>query len=133
VRHGVLDERWDFLFTVVNSLGIEGMSSDESEVDQDGQKAYRVKKRAWRPKKIEMLLRRVDKDRNTRNAYGNDRQGNIHRTRKRPAFKDSTRKAIPGLPLNFYDPNWYRKLAQWDKEDLGVLSEVDMLELDEEE
>lgn len=60
---------------------------------------------------MEKLLRHVDKDRNTKNAYGNDWQGNIHRTRKRPVYKDSVHKAIPGLPLHFYHPNWYRKLA----------------------
>jgi hypothetical protein len=131
-QNGVVDQGWDFLFTVVDSLGIDGMSSDESEVDQDNKKSFRVKKRAWRSKKIEKILRRVDKDRNTTSAYGNDRQGNSPRTCNRPAYSDSAGEAVRGLPCNFYDTFWYHKLSNWDKEDLGALADVDMLVLEDE-
>jgi hypothetical protein len=52
----VEDEGWDFMLSLVDTLGIDGMSSDESEVDEDGQQSYRVKRRIWRSKALEKYL-----------------------------------------------------------------------------
>jgi hypothetical protein len=116
---------------VVDELGIEGTSSDESEVDENNKKCFRIKRHPWRSKLLDKFLRRVDRDRNTTSAYGNA-LGNRPRTRKRPAYSDSIGDAVPGLPMNFYDPNWYRKLSDWDKEDLDAGEDVEMPEYEED-
>jgi len=118
------------MFSLVDTLGVDGMSSDESEVDEGGQRAYRVKRRIWRSKALEKYLRRIDKDYNRTNAYGNGRAGKPPRVRKRPAYNDSAAEAIRGLPANFYDPNWLRKLGSWEKQDLETAPSKTLMDLD---
>jgi len=121
---------WEFMFGLVDRLGIDGMSSDESEPDDDRGRSYRAKRRTWRSKALEKYLRRIDKDYNSTNAYGNARAGTNPRVRNRPACTDSAGEAVRGLPRNFYDPNWFRKLSLWDRKDLEPASEVELMELE---
>jgi hypothetical protein len=115
---------------VVDSLGVDGMSSDESEVDENRQRVFRVKRRPWRSKALDKFLRRIDDDHNTTNAYGNNRAGCQPRIRKRPAYNESTGKAIRNLPVNFYDANWYRKLSDMDKRQLDAQKDVEVPEIE---
>jgi hypothetical protein len=38
--NGQIDQAWDSLYQVVDALGAQGMSSDESDNDETGRKAY---------------------------------------------------------------------------------------------
>jgi hypothetical protein len=107
------------------------MSSDESEKDSRGGVVYRAKRRVWREKKLNRYMQLVDRDRNVTNAYGNRRAGNQPRTRVFPAVKNSASEAVPGLPLNFYDPDWYNKLSSRDKKHLGAKEGIDLVEIEE--
>jgi hypothetical protein len=99
----VNEEGWDFMFTLVDMLGVDGMSLDKSEVDEDRKRCYWVKRRAWRTKGLEKYLRQIDRDRNVTNAYRNAHSGTFPQVRKCPAYNDSTGEAIRGLPKNLYE------------------------------
>jgi hypothetical protein len=105
------------------------MSSDESDVDDTGRKAYRVRKKTWRNKDVTRLLRVVDRDHNVTNCYGNTRPGNPPRHRVVHGGKESRREAPPGLPLNFYDSSWYARLTNGEKKELTWKGEVDIPEI----
>jgi hypothetical protein len=105
---------------VLDALGAGGMSSDESDTDDLGHPVYRAKSMTWRNKEILRKLMEVDRNRNTTNAYGNTRAGNPPRVRKRREGRETSRKAIPGLPLNFYNPQWYASLTPGQKRELGA-------------
>ncbi|KAF8810951.1 hypothetical protein BYT27DRAFT_7208933 [Phlegmacium glaucopus] len=90
----------------LDTLGAGPMSSDDSDTDDLGNSVYRAKIVPWRGKEMVRKLMDIDHDRNTTNAYGNTRAGNPPRVRRRQDGRETLRKAIPGLPLNFYDPNW---------------------------
>jgi hypothetical protein len=112
---------------VLDALGAGGMSSDESDIDDSGHSVHRPKTMPWRAKNILKKLTDIDSDRNTTNAYGNTRAGNPPRVRKRRDRLETSRKAIPGLPLNFYDSNWYAGLTPGQKRELAAKEEKPLL------
>jgi hypothetical protein len=112
---------------VLDALGAGGISSDESDIDDSGRAVYRTKNMGWRAKDILKKLMEIDCDRNTTNAYGNTRAGNPPRVRKRRDRLETSRKAIPGLPLNFYDSNWYAGLTPGQKRELGAKEEKPLM------
>jgi hypothetical protein len=122
---------WNEFDMLLTELGPEGMSSDESDLDDGGRNEYRVRRMPWRSKEVERRLVQVDKDRNTTNAYGNSRAGSQPRARtRRNAVKVSRRKATPGYPLNFYDKSWYAALTKSQQHDLAPTEPIEWLEFD---
>jgi hypothetical protein len=57
---GVVDEAWDTLHFVVDTLTIAGVSLDESGEDNNGRKIYTVKNCVWHNKEVTRLLRYVN-------------------------------------------------------------------------
>jgi hypothetical protein len=110
-----VDPVWDFLYKVARLLRSEGMSSDESG-DEGFGPPYYIRTREWRNKDLIPYLQMIDRDKKRTNAYGNIRAGNPPRERqRRAAASSSNRKAIPDLPLNFYDKTWYAGLGHRDR------------------
>jgi len=110
-----VDPVWDFLFKATRFLRCEGMSSDESGQEGLGPPYY-VRAREWRSRELLPYLQLIDKDRSQTNAYGNIRPGNPARERTQVAAATvSKHRAIPELPLNFYDKTWYAGLNGRDK------------------
>ena len=110
-----VDPVWDFLYNATTLLGSEGMSSDDSANEGSGPPFY-VRTREWRSRELLPYLQIIDRDRKRTNAYGNNRSGNPARERQRVAAGSvSVRKAIAGLPLNFYDKTWYAGLGARDR------------------
>lgn len=96
-------------------LGAQGMSSDESESDSTEHRrgSFLVRRREWRSDEILALLKYVDEHRKKYGMLGGALPGTPPRRRRRlrvgaPA---STRKAIIGLPVNFYRPEWLEGLT----------------------
>lgn len=111
----------------MEALGAAGMSSDESEIE-DGQKVYFSKKMSWRKRELVSRMTTIERDRNFSNCYGNV-SGNSPRARKRRLnATETSRKAPPGLPINFYDEGWYEGLNERQKEALGAKPPLDFLE-----
>jgi hypothetical protein len=107
-------------FNLVSALGLEGMSSDES--DEDDSNAYNVKILKWRSKRAVKRLSKNDFLRVTTNKFGNKKPGNRPRTRKRKSARDareSLREAPAGKPINLYDEDWYMALTPQEKRDLA--------------
>jgi hypothetical protein len=118
---------WENSHRVLDALGAGGISSDESDVEESGHSVYRAKNMPWRSKDILRKLMDIDRDRNTTNAYGNKRAGNTLRVRKRRNGLETSRNATPGLPLNFYDSNWYAGLTPGQKRELAAQEEKPLL------
>ena len=91
------------------------MSSDESGQEGSGPPYY-IKAREWRNRDLILYLQMIDRDKPRINTYGNNRPGNPPRERQRiSTASNSERKAIPDLPLNFYDKTWYAGLSHRDR------------------
>ena len=108
---------------ILDCLGAGGMSSDESDVDELGHSVYRAKNMIWRDQSILRKLTDIDSHRNITNTYGNTRAGNPPRRRLHRGGQETSRKAIPGLPINFYDGNWYASLTPGQKRELDAKEE----------
>lgn len=112
---GTVDPVWDFLYQATRSLHSEGMSSDESGQEGSGPRYY-IRIREWRSRALIPYLQLIDRDRRRVNGYGNNRPGRPARDRIRVAGGVvSKRKAVPELPINFYDETWYAGLNHRDK------------------
>lgn len=110
-----MDPIWDFLFEATRYLRCEGMSSDESGAENGGAPYY-IRIREWRSRDLIPYLQLIDGDRKRVNSYGNIKPGNPARERTRiAAGTASKRRAIPELPLNFYDKTWYATLSRRDR------------------
>ncbi|KAF8950169.1 hypothetical protein BDZ97DRAFT_1771677 [Flammula alnicola] len=121
---------WEHLDSILETLGAGGMSSDESELEADGRKVYFVKRMGWRRRALTGRMTMIDRDRNVTTAYNNTRAGNPPRLRKQrnnPA--ETTRNALPGLPLNFYDQDWYNQLTDRQTKEIGAAPAVELLEI----
>jgi len=69
---------WIDCYRIVDTLGLEGQSSDESSDDDNGD--FNVKTLEWRSKKLVKKLKATDDARKTTNRYGNRRSGAQPRT-----------------------------------------------------
>lgn len=133
---GESGEAWKELKTMLEMLGPEGMSSDESETEVImGQRktTYHVKRQPWRARFLARNLRIIDCDRNATNAYGNAPPGNPPRDRRRVSttmVHVSRRVATAGLPMNYYDAEWFNKLSARDRRDLHVQPAVAIVDVD---
>ena len=114
---------WIWLRRLIKTLGEEGTSSDESEVDkQTGSIIYRVHKMPWRRKvdfEISMIdnLRFRDKD-----LFSNKGSKPLPRLRS-DRNQDSSREAPKGLPRAVYNDDWIAKQSRLDKRRLGISKE----------
>jgi hypothetical protein len=93
-RDGYIDPGWRATLYMVEKLTMAGMSSDESEVDNDGRAYYVVKRRAWRSAAVRRHLEFIDSQMNRTSANGGTRPGNPPRKRVR----------IHGAPVSNRDP-----------------------------
>lgn len=121
---------WEHLDSILEVLGAGGMSSDESEVEDDGRKVYYVRRMGWRRRALSGRMILIDRDRNVKTAYNNTRPGNPPRLRKRRNNPTETlRNALPGLPVNFYEPGWYNQLNDRQRKELRAGPAVELLEI----
>ena len=90
---------------MLDRLGPQGMSSDESDVE-DGYPGARVKTLPWR-RDIHEYLDFIDRHRFDGTVYSNRGPKPMPRTRRK--YVESSRTAVTGLPRSFYDQNWLRR------------------------
>ncbi|KAK0460420.1 uncharacterized protein EV420DRAFT_1640965 [Desarmillaria tabescens] len=110
---GRVDARWKSVYTMLNLLGREGISSDKS--DGEGGLCM-VKRRSWHSDKLTQLLDITNKLYDWKNAYGNAHPGNRpHEWMRHRRATASKRAPIRGLPINFYDRDWYQLLTDVEK------------------
>ncbi|KDR72073.1 hypothetical protein GALMADRAFT_213521 [Galerina marginata CBS 339.88] len=112
-RDGSIDPGWKATAEMIEELGPAGMSSDESEVDEETKKTtYKIRRRLWRAKACKERLLVVDSDRNITNAFGGARPGKQPRDRIRSTTATiSKRGPKVGCPKNYYSREWVASLS----------------------
>ncbi|KAF8588297.1 hypothetical protein K439DRAFT_1311580, partial [Ramaria rubella] len=87
-------------------LGVEGMSSDESDME-DGKEIYRISTKPWRAQAVTMWLRAMDCVHLSIRAKRKSgvMPGSWPREHH-DGTKVSIRCAVPGLPHTFYAEDW---------------------------
>lgn len=133
-----VDENWAFLYDIVRILGRDGMSSDESEPEEGRKvlryKRCRVKRRQWRSREIDDLMKLIDRERAYKNAFGNDPAGTRPRVRIRPAHTISQNVWVPPfLPRNFYDTEWYDNLPAQSQTSLHAKPPMKMIRFEDDD
>ena len=120
---------WDILALMVEKLGIDGNSSDETD-DED--RSYAIRFREWRSGEVKRLLQFIDDNRTLTNAYGNNKPGNPPHKRVRKTYPPVTKdNPIARLPLNFYDKIWYDSLSPLQQTQLDPLPEMELPIIDD--
>jgi hypothetical protein len=106
---------------MVDKLGQAGMSSDESDLDNNGRPCYTVKRRVWRSPEVQACLEGIDKFANRSAADGRIRPGNQPRQRMRTrSAKASQRDPSIGCPRNYYMAEFLSDLTNRAYTELGV-------------
>ncbi|KAK0488170.1 hypothetical protein EDD18DRAFT_1359857 [Armillaria luteobubalina] len=119
-----VDPGWRSVYEMLSLLGREGISSDESDAEGG---PYIVKRRTWRSEELTQLLDIIDSSYDRKNIYGNARPGNRPHVRmRRRRATASERAPIRGLPLNFYDRDWYQLLTNVEKQLLRPEPEMEL-------
>ena len=106
-------------------IGPQGESSDESPDEGVEDLPYPVRARAWRSEEITRLVKMVDAHRSFGTAYGNFKPGQRPHKRARIG-PNSDRRAICGLPRNFYRSTFLQSLTATQQVQLHVLDEVEL-------
>ena len=112
---------WKWLRQLVKTLGKDGTSSDESEVDkQTSCTIYRVHKMPWH-RNIDFEISTIDKLRfSDKDIFPNSGSKPLPRLRSNQN-KDSSQKTPPkGLTKAVYNSEWIAKQSQQDKHKLGI-------------
>jgi len=97
---------WQWLLGLVETLGIDGMSSEESEGDDDTEITFHVKTLPWR-RNITEELQIIDNMRLLEKGIFAP-QGSKPVKRLQGTSVVSTREAAMGLPRTLYDESWLR-------------------------
>jgi hypothetical protein len=96
---------WTWLGNVLEELGQDGMSSDESAVEDEVEVVFRQKIMPWR-RKMDKELDFIDSGRLGQRAFGKQGSKPVRRYRLRDNLV-STREPVDGLPRCLYDDNWF--------------------------
>ncbi|KIJ35335.1 hypothetical protein M422DRAFT_262506 [Sphaerobolus stellatus SS14] len=94
---------WDALQT----LGVDGMSSDESETETRNNRFWRIPQ-PWRSYKLDRMLNCVNgrRDEATRQTHKSHRSGQPFCVRIGDHPTKRSMRIPPGLPINFYSQAW---------------------------
>ena len=110
---------WTWLQDVVQHLGEHGMSSEESDIENDVEQVLWVKTMGWRHS-IERELDLIDLqwllDDDIFSPQGSQPMRRI-RSQAKPS---SSQPAVKGLPISFYDSAWFSRLTQRQTEALEL-------------
>jgi hypothetical protein len=121
------NQAWDLLALMVEKLGVDGNSSDETDAED---RSYTVRVKEWRSGQVNQLLQFIDNNRTHTNANGNNKPGTMPRKRIRKIYPPSSRdKPIACLPLNFYNKTWYDSLSSLQQVQLDPQPEMELPQL----
>jgi len=112
---------WKWLQSVLEHLGAEGMSSDESSTE-NFETVYRVTNMPWRralTESMDIIDRQRHKDADIFTPKGSKPTKRLRGTGN-PA---SERDPVDGLPRAFYDDKWYEKLNIYHQRKLQITDE----------
>lgn len=115
---------------LVESLDMEGVSSEESEGEIGEHRIYKVKALPWRNPQLTAWLHRID-TLPTKNSLGAVMSKRVtHRCRQGSDLVSEERPPVPDLHRNMYEPNWLQKRPARFAKQLCVDSEFTLPALD---
>jgi hypothetical protein len=103
---------------VLDTLGLENMSSDETDTEDSSpysKKRVRRIELPWLHEKIIALKRSLEKLDHSR-RYSKEKRGNHSCIRISSSTKIDTRPAPSGLPINWYNPTWLKGLSDLERQ-----------------
>jgi hypothetical protein len=106
---------------LVQSLGVHGMSSDESDhTEGNGEAVYKVLFKPWRNPMLVTWLRSLD-GLHLHKAYrGSDATAGMWPHVRVSSDLQDARPAIQGLPRNCYSDNWLQSRSSIEIQELNV-------------
>jgi hypothetical protein len=109
---------WKWLRDLIMTLGTDGMSSEESDVDRMlNAKVLRVNVQEWRRLGIDEYVELIDAERQIdEGGYKEAGSKPTPRIRAPDQNKTSNRKPAVGLPAALYDETWLAGLDDYDRE-----------------
>lgn len=116
---------WKWLALLLKRLGKDGMSSEESEVEEGSARGvYYVKKMPWRRPDVTKHVKFIDKQRDAANGLYS-RRGNapVPRIINIGNKGVSRRPAPPALPRTLYHEEWLQKQHAADVAELDISDE----------
>ncbi len=122
-------DMWRDIEKVLNDLEVDGMSSDETDAENDRGQGPPVKRlrrvaRGWLAPEISLLWRTVERYDAVRKHKQVAKAGNKPLIRYHDAHHTNhARKPVTSLPQNYYDPLWWRSLTEIEQEMIGPLPE----------
>ncbi|KAI0712000.1 hypothetical protein C8Q76DRAFT_602860, partial [Earliella scabrosa] len=104
---------------ILQRLGPEGMSSDESAME-NGVKQFRILRKEWRSEQLTGWLRIFDAISRERraNPITEATRGAEPRQRFQSGKIDNTSPPVGSLPINAYNPKWYAQLPPYRRQRL---------------
>ena len=108
---------------ILQRLGPDGMSSDESELEQ-GVKVYKVLIKKWRnPDLVEWfkVFDSIARMERTNVINGVDGRGAPYRERIRSQKVDEFCETVGALPINAYDKTWFGTLSKFTQARMNVV------------
>lgn len=107
-------------------MGVDGMSSDETDSSpngpQEGRKIRRVHKK-WISAELTDLYHTIDTYYSSYYLDGRPKPGFKSLPRILDPIRTSSRAPVIGLPVNFYDPLFFRTIKDFERLDLRIADE----------
>ena len=109
---------WEFLHRTLTRYGVDGTSSDESEVENEKMElVFRIHALPWRSKNVNNLVRIVDKETvNLCRVMPSQGGRTLRRVWLQQNIEASSRKVPSNLSQSFYDNDWFRGIGEIEQE-----------------
>jgi hypothetical protein len=114
---------WQWLQKLIKTLGDDGMSSEESDIENDVECVLRVKNMTWR-RGIEQELSVIDNQRVLDDDIFAPQGSKPMKRICAPGNLTTLRSPVTGLPKALYDTKWIDGLTKGQVERLDVSSEI---------
>jgi hypothetical protein len=110
-----------------NVMPLEGMSGDETDYGSSRPR-YAITRLPWRNQSVQPWLRTFDRLHLSTRFGTDDRAtpGQFPHPRVNSRRIEPYAKPVPGLPLNFYDPDWLEPLDKFERKELDIGPNVDL-------
>lgn len=110
---------WIFLHDLIVNLGEDGMSSDESDVDELGNQIFVAKDLPWR-REMSSEMQMIDSEHRRLKRLKTNKGTPLTRRLRRVNTKESRRSAPTGLVRKLYKKAWVAALPKDDLQELKI-------------
>ena len=120
---------WKEIRRALTRLDIQGMSSDETD-DGTPEKRVRRVRLAFINRELSTLFAQLDTLTRDGKVIKKDQRGNRVLVRAYESYKTNDHRVVPGLPRNWYDPDWWRSLPSWEQSSMKATEPIPIPTLD---